>query len=452
MIRARFAAALVVTMMCLSSCSSGGVGAETEVIGTETTQDIDAAAEAMTPDVAEDPPEVVQESLPFAPAGPGVVPDPIARGPFPVGVMTVDLYDDTRIDEYTGKGRMLRTDIWYPATQAYAGGPYIVADLQAEAVGIDFGDKTEIIMNADIPRIEMACSREAEIDATHGPYPVILFSHGANGIRWQSIFYTIHLASHGYIVMSPDHAHNTIWEILADGFQGDSLTDSLPERPLDMEVLLEQLLVWSKDPGHRFFGMVDEEHIGATGHSLGAITSTALACRDERIKATVLHSPQIFAGLTFGYCLGQPFPVPVMVQGGTEDGTLKYCAQYCEYKEHLTTAPAAYMYELVSGGHFTFSDICQLDLQLVTEELDLGDAALHTINDGCGEENAPYKAAHQSINHYATAFWNAYLRGSTGSLDLLVDMDEPPHDNVNFWIGDVPDFWGEGGCAECTVF
>ena len=58
----------------------------------------------------------------------------------------------------------------------------------------------------------------------------------------------------------------------------------------------------------------------------------------------------------------------------------------------------------------------------------------------------------RTINHYATAFLNGHMRGSTGSQDLLADRDDPPFDVVNFFTGDVPDFWGEGGCAACQIF
>jgi len=45
--------------------------------------------------------------------------------------------------------------------------------------------------------------------ACEEPRPVLLFSHGYGGIRWQSIEITEHLATHGYIVVAPDHTANT---------------------------------------------------------------------------------------------------------------------------------------------------------------------------------------------------------------------------------------------------
>lgn len=407
------------------------------------------AVDAGPGDVAVD---VYVEPLPFAPAGPEAAPDPMQFGPFPVGVMTVDLYDDSRPDAVRGTGRWLRTEVWYPAVQAARDGEPATIVLMEQLDGIDLGDKEEVMRNADIPPIPTAAVRDADIDATNGPYPVMLFSHGANGIRFQSVFFTVHLASHGYIVIAPDHDHNTLWDIIIHGFSGDSMADSVLKRPDDMIFLLDKLVAWNAEPGSRFYGTVDEERVAVSGHSLGGVTAAAVACREPRIDAVVFHSPAIGPGLAVGGCAGAPFPVPSLTMGGTLDNTLAYCGQYCDYRNVLKGDQPKYLYELRNGGHFTFSDMCVLDLLSVAQELELGDEADHILRDGCGEDNVPYETAHQTIDYYATAFLNGYIRGSAASLDLLVDRDDPPFDDVSFYSGDVPDFWGEGGCDECSMF
>lgn len=428
-----------IVLAALAAC--GGSGKDGEILA-------DAAYEA-TPDVS---PAEVFEPLPFAPAGPDAAPDPMAFGPFPVGVRTFDLYDDSRPNAATGKGRWLRTDVWYPAVQAARESPFAIIDLKQEAAGIDLGEQADLILNADVPQIPTAAHRDAALDGSHGPYPVVLFSHGANGIRWQSVFHTVLLASHGYVVISPDHEDNTLWDILISGVSMSSIGESIPARIIDMRFLLDTLLGFSAEPAHPLYGSADSARVGATGHSLGAITSIGLACVEPRVKTVVLHSPQILAGYAAGHCLGKPYPVPSLTMGGTLDETLKYCGQYCDYKNRLLTEQPKYLFELVNGGHFTFSDVCVLDLVDIAEKLELGTAATHILNDGCGPQNVPYAEAHQAINHYATAFFNWQLRGSEGSRALLVDRDDSPFEHVNFFEGDVPDFWGEGGCSGCVQF
>ncbi len=389
-----------------------------------------------------------EEVLPFPPAGPDAAPNPMEPGPFPVGVKTFDWYDDSRLDEKTGEPRWLRTEIWYPATQKYKDGPFEAINLAAEAQSVPDlpQDIKDALAASSIEPIPVNQVRDAEIDRSHGPYPVLLFSHGANGIRWQSVFYTIHLASHGYIVVSCDHQNNVMWDLLKDGFASDATAKSATIRPVDMSFLLDKVTEYNKESGNFFEGMADLDNVGISGHSLGGLTSVLTPCLDSRIKVTVPHSPVIGLAMMVGGC-SKDYPVPTMIMGGTDDQTLPWCQMYCDYK-NMMDAEIRYMYELVGGGHYTFSDICRLDLLKLSEEIDLGSNAEDALTDGCGENNVPYEKGHQTINYYATAFLNWILRGSAASEDYLVDSDEDPFDTVNFYKGDVEDFWGyEDGCA-----
>ena len=46
---------------------------------------------------------------------------------------------------------------------------------------------------------------EAATPACDAARSVIVFSHGYSGIRFQSVFFTEWMASHGYLVVAPDH-------------------------------------------------------------------------------------------------------------------------------------------------------------------------------------------------------------------------------------------------------
>jgi predicted dienelactone hydrolase len=252
------------------------------------------------------------------------------------------------------------------------------------------------------------------------------------------------------VVISADHEHNTIWDIITGGFSSDSLMDSLADRPDDVRFLLDTVLDMNDDPEDRFYGLMDPDKIGATGHSAGALTALSLPCLDDRFDVAVLHSPHIHGGFAFGGCQTLPYPVPTLTMGGTLDHTINYCLQYCGYRE-LLVGPPSYLYELTGGGHFTFADICQLNLVEVAKELDLGSTAEGFLRDGCGDENVSYAKAHKTINYYATAFLDAHLRGNPASLEALVDRDDPPFDVVRFFTGEVPDF-PDGGCGDCSIF
>src|SRR5258708_18494664 len=97
--------------------------------------------------------------------------DPFERGPFPVGVRTIEAPDVRR-------GRVFPCEIWYPAAAQHAG-----QDLAPESQDV----------------------RDAA--AEPGAYPLIVFSHGsAPGGRRMATFLCTHLASHGYLVAALDHS------------------------------------------------------------------------------------------------------------------------------------------------------------------------------------------------------------------------------------------------------
>jgi hypothetical protein len=81
-----------------------------------------------------------------------------------------------------------------------------------------------------------------------------------------------------------------------------------------------------------------------------------------------------------------------------------------------------WLLDIVTGGHFTFSDLCAFDLAAAVEKIqvDIPGADLRAVlEDGCGPSAPPASVAQPLINHFAVAFFNAHLRGSSGSLALL---------------------------------
>ena len=142
----------------------------------------------------------------------------------------------------------------------------------------------------------------------------------------------------------------------------------------------------------------------------------------------------------FGFSL-EEYPAPFLLMGGTLDNTIPWKEQYCCYRRMVS--PEKHLYELVGGGHFSFSDMCSLDL----DDIEFEDAP-DPRTDGCSVDNVPYRDAHQTINHYSTAFFNSQLRGSTSSLEFLGELEDGLFETVNYYKDDdLPD-WPEGGCAE----
>ena len=112
-----------------------------------------------------------------------------------------------------------------------------------------------------------------------GPAPVVIVSHGFGAVKEDFIFLNQHLASHGYVVMAPDHVGSNL--SYREEFLGGRLNTLLSpiefiNRPQEISFLideLERLVASSPDWAAR----LDLDRIGAIGDSLGSSTVMALA-------------------------------------------------------------------------------------------------------------------------------------------------------------------------------
>ncbi len=351
----------------------------------------------------------------FCAAGPGREPDPMAFGPYPVGIRQF-VYTDPNPENNNedGSPRLLKIDMWFPTTEEFRGGEQFIYDVKAEC-GPAVLEKYE---GVEIGRFPVDAVLDAPIRHGEGRYPVVIFSHGAFGIRFQSIFFTIQLASHGYIVISADHQFNTLNEILVDGYESSELVFSALHRPRDIFALLDWIQAKGEDENDEFFDLVDMENVACTGHSFGGLTSYIVTV-DPRIDVIVPMSPaadmvNAFTN-TFGNTPIEELSIPTLVMAGEQDKTLQYQSQQ---RDPFDTQPAPkWLLSLPRAGHYTFTDSCMMNLEELQAYWEDADDALR---DGCGDANFDWHEAHKVINLYAISFLNHFLRHSETAKDRLV--------------------------------
>ena len=321
---------------------------------------------------------------------------PAARfGSFPVGVRTLLLEDASRPDlGAPGGSRPVTVEVYYPSTQAgVAGLPMDVV----RVIGIDL---------ATTPAF-----RDAPI--AQGTFPLVLFSHGNGGIRFQSFFFGAHLASHGFVVASPDHHGNTFVDALLEIEDPDSATN----RPLDMSFLIDEFTAFDAEPGNFFEGAIDLEKIGMSGHSFGGYTSFALAggafglgtFTEPRIKAILPQAP--FAGF-FEDAFFATIGVPALIVGGSLDETTPFPDNQRRPFDALQPgATVVALADLRDAGHFTFSDFCEVDRELL--------AFLGGFEEACEPRHLPWRYAHDIVNFLALHFFDGVLNGNAAALAEL---------------------------------
>jgi glutaminyl-peptide cyclotransferase len=186
-------------------------------------------------------------------------PEYALRGPYTVGVQ-----------EYIieGEERPLETIIWYPALNT---------ENEEESTDYTFDNVT--FNNITLHNVLFATGqaiRDAAPDLENGPYPLVIFSHGSGGMNFQSTFLTEHLASHGFVVIAPNHPTNTIVDSVenVDAFV-ENLADNFIHRPNDILRLIDHTDVLAEEGG-QFAGLIDMEHIAISGHSFGGYTAMAI--------------------------------------------------------------------------------------------------------------------------------------------------------------------------------
>ncbi len=110
---------------------------------------------------------------------------------------------------------------------------------------------------------------DAPFNLDEGDYPLVIVSPGFLLGRTKYVWLTEHLASHGFVVIAPEH-HEQLDEALTDFYRSSIL------RPQDITEVLDYVDTQVEDSG-LFAGLIDTEQVAVMGHSLGGYTSLAVA-------------------------------------------------------------------------------------------------------------------------------------------------------------------------------
>ena len=327
---------------------------------------------------------------------------PDALGPYAVGHSSFNVVDASRGD------RTLLVDAWYPVDAEDS----VESPLTEYSLLGPIGLPSEVAVD-DLP-----------VSARSGQ-TLLVFSHGYQSIRIQSFGLMEVLASHGFIVISPEHTGN------AQASPTDTFDEAAGNRVPDVSFLIDMMIGRNQDPASAFYGRIDEQAVGVVGHSFGAMTAIGMASgwagaeRDPRVTAIAPISAVIDGEMQLddrpspnaGFTQEQlaSITVPVMLIGGTEDINVPIGNNAIAFEQMINT-PRVYKVDVIGATHNHFAAMCPIGNRLI--ELGWGPEIWPTLGaeqliepyeTTCGPDVLPIEEASRLQNLYVVSFFKAHM-------------------------------------------
>ena len=270
---------------------------------------------------------------------------------------------------------------------------------------------------------------DARPDTSLGARPLVLVSHGYSGCSVASAYLCERLAAAGFVVVAPDHtddlkACSLIPGYLKKPFSGFlilanamDLGDSFASGDYDLEdyryrfteiaATIDFIKNKDKDPRSPLYSLIDEDHIGAVGHSLGGFSvMVAAGARDIGVNIPIdavvsLSGPggEVFSCDDMGR-----IAIPVMLMYGENERNKRRKGAGLLSQYRCLTGPK-FLMGLVGGDHVAFSEGLFFDRYL---------------NDNQKEEA---RMRHDLIGRYVTAFFEFFLMGRHEAKAILQQSD-----------------------------
>ncbi len=270
-----------------------------------------------------------------------------------------------------------------------------------------------------------------------GTYPLVVFSHGAIGMKISNSSTFMELASNGYVVCSIDHPYHSLFTIGADrhpvtvnpafiqdvvGINSGKYDEAtifklqhewMALRIADIQFVLNTILARAKDGGSgAVYQLIDTGKIGLMGHSLGG-ESVAQVARERDDIGAVINLDANLGGEYLDYVDGKyvmndkVYPAPILTI--LADDVVRLIAAVPDANtvvavQHVTaTAPNAFEVHLTGTDHMSVTDLPLVSPFFVS-------VINASVPKSGGQEIDPL-ATIEKMNSIVLDFFNVYLKG-----------------------------------------
>jgi predicted dienelactone hydrolase len=324
-----------------------------------------------------------------------------------------------------------------PHAEAAASSPWLSANVPAHAWSVP--GPCEVAKSDETWRDEQR-GREVPVriyvpENVDTPRPLLIYSHGGGGNRNVGAYLATRLASHGFVVIAPQHLGSDTAVLRGDERGLRALRgarkrlqkmiedpDNLRNRPLDVSFVIDRALAGDLPRGVK----IEQTRIGALGHSFGAYTVMAGAgmlidlpedqdhsFRDPRIRCVIAMSPQGVGQMGIDGNAWAEIAVPVMGITGTRDtgaGGQDASWRRTWFDAMADEGPDApiYLAVIADATHMAFSDDRDRDADRRRAR-------------GRGKQRD--ERHHAWIQALATAFFKASLLGDADAARWLRDAE-----------------------------
>jgi hypothetical protein len=308
-------------------------------------------------------------------------------------------------------------------------GPYRVATVSFSYVD---NNRSEVYSKKDIKRkLNVEFWYPDDLKSSKNAFPLIVFSHGAMGVKTSNASLYQELASNGYVICSIDHTYQCLYTrdekgkitLLNTGFMKELMNEDVKENIQnsyilyqrwmgiltgDINFVLDTILenVENNSSVNEVYGLINPAEIGVMGHSLGGAAALGIGRTRNDVKAVLaLESPYMcdITGIENGQFKWneQAYPIPVLnIYSDSSWSHLSGWPQYAENERMLSDNQTdTYNVYLQGANHFSLTDL-SLASPFLTKVLGGSKPTINT------------EYCLQTINRVSLGFFDYYLKNS----------------------------------------